>query len=101
MEKRELPDEEMTVDLELDTGTVTCEIITIFTVAGKDYIALLPKGHEEAPEGGVWFYGYSENPEDPNEEPELRYIDDEEEYEAVMDAFDEYLDECEFDEMQD
>ncbi len=101
MEKRETPDEEMTVELELDEGTVTCEVITIFSVGDKDYIALLPKGHEEDPEGGVWIYGYKENEEDPNEEPELIYIDDEAEYEAAADAFDEYLDECEFDEMQD
>ena len=54
MEKRETPDEEMTVDLELEEGTVTCEVITIFSVEDKDYIALLPKGHEEDPDGGVW-----------------------------------------------
>lgn len=47
----------------------------------------------------MWFYGYSENPDDPNEEPELTYIEDDEEYEAVADAFDEYLDSVEFDEL--
>lgn len=36
-------DEEMTVELELDDGkTVNCAIITILTVAQKDYIVLLP-----------------------------------------------------------
>ena len=77
---------------------VMCEVITILTVAGKDYIALLPKGQENKEEQDVWFYGYSENPDDPNEEPELIYIESDDEYEAVEDAFDEYLDECEFDE---
>ena len=38
-------------------------------------------------------------PFDPNEEPVLDYIDDDDEYEAVADAFDEYLDNCEFDEI--
>ena len=40
-------------------------------------------------------------PDDPNEEPVLDYIDDDDEYEKVSDAFDEYLDNCEFDEMTD
>ena len=52
-------------------------------------------------DGEVWFYGYSENPDDPNEEPELIYIEDDEEYEKVTDAFDEYLDNSEFDELID
>ena len=94
-------DEEMTVELDLDDGShVTCAIVTILTVSEKDYIALLPldeNGQNE--DGEVWFYGYSENPDDPNEEPELTYIEDDEEYEAVADAFDEYLDSVEFDEL--
>ena len=93
--------EEMTVDLELDDGSsVTCAVVTILTVAGKDYIALLPLDENgDNADGEVWFYRYSENPDDPNEEPELGYIDDDDEYEAVADAFDEYLDASEFDEL--
>ena len=34
-----------------------------------------------------------------NEEPELIYIEDDAEYEKVEEAFDEYLDNCEFDEL--
>ena len=94
-------DEEMTVDMDLEDGTtVTCSIVTILEVEGKDYIALLPlneKGENE--DGEVWFYRYSENPDDPNEEPELGYIDDDDEYEKVADAFDEFLDNAEFDEL--
>lgn len=95
--------EEMTVDLDLEDGTsVTCAVITILTVSGRDYIVLLPLDESgENTEGEVWFYRYSENPDDPNEEPELEYIDDDEEYEAVADAFDEYLDSEEFDELVD
>ncbi len=94
-------DEEMTVELELEDGTmVNCAIITILTVEEKDYIVLLPLDEEgNNDDGEVWFYRYSENPDDPNEEPELDYIDDDEEYEKVADAFDEYLDNCEFDEI--
>ena len=97
----EIPEEEMSVTLDLDDGTsVECTIITILEVDGKDYIALLPMVDEEDDlYGEVWFYGYNENPDDPNEEPELIHIDDDAEYEAVVDAFDEYLDTQEFDEI--
>lgn len=95
--------EEMTVDLDLDDGTtVTCAVVTILTVSGRDYIALLPLNENgDNVDGEVWFYRYSENPDDTNEEPELEYIDDDDEYEAVADAFDEYLDASEFDELVD
>ena len=93
--------EEMTVELELEDGTsVTCAVVTILTVSDRDYIALLPLNEAgDNTDGEVWFYRYSENPDDPNEEPDLGYIDDDEEYEAVTDAFDEYLDSAEFDEL--
>lgn len=93
--------EEMTVELELDDGTnVNCAIVTILTVNKQDYIVLLPLDEDgENSDGEVWFYRYRENPDDPNEEPELGYIDDDDEYEAVADAFDEYLDSEEFDEL--
>lgn len=95
--------EEMTVELDLEDGTkVTCAIVTILTVDRRDYIALLPLDENgENADGEVWFYHYHENPNDPNEEPELGYIEDDEEYEAVADAFDEYLDNAEFDELVD
>lgn len=101
--KNDFDDEEMTVELELEDGTVVnCAIITILSVENKDYIALLPLNEAgENEDGEVWFYGYSENPDDSNEEPELIFIEDDEEYEKVADAFDEYLDNCEFDEIID
>ena len=96
-------DEEMTVTMELEDGeSVTCAIITILTVNEKDYIILLPldeKGENE--DGEVWIYGYKEDESDPNAEPELFFIEDEDEYDAVSDAFDEYLDQVEFDELID
>lgn len=94
-------EEEMTVTLELDDGSsVVCSIVTILEVQGQDYIVLLPLDENgENEEGEVWFYRYSENPEDPNEEPELGYIEDDAEYELVADAFDEFLDTVEYDEV--
>ncbi|MGN0156652.1 MAG: DUF1292 domain-containing protein [Lachnospiraceae bacterium] len=98
--ENEFDDRDMTVDITLEDDTVvTCSIETILSVDDKDYIALHPiKGLSES-EDIIWFYGYSENPDDPNEEPVLRYIESDEEYEAVMDAFDEFLDNCEFEEL--
>lgn len=94
-------EEEMTVELELDDGSkVSCAVITILTVAKKDYIVLLPLDENgDNQDGEVWFYGYKENESNPNAEPELLYIEDDDEYEAVSDAFDEYLDSQEFDEL--
>ena len=93
--------EEMTVTLELDCGSVTCAIASIFSVKDKDYIALMPLDDDVQGDGTYWFYCYSENENDPNEEPKLRYIEDDEEYEIVEDAFDEILDNAEFDEIID
>ncbi|MBD5396407.1 MAG: DUF1292 domain-containing protein [Lachnospiraceae bacterium] len=94
-------DEEMTVTLDLEDGTsVICAIVTILTVSGQDYIVLLPLEEDgENHDGMVWFYRYHENEKDPNEEPELTYIEDDDEYDMVADAFDEYLDNVEFDEI--
>ena len=94
-------DEEMTVEITLENDeVVNCAVITILEVEGKDYIVLLPLDEDgNNDDGEVWFYRYSENPDDPNEEPVLEYIEDDDEYEAVAEAFDEYLDSCEFDEL--
>ena len=94
-------DEQMTVELELEDGSVVvCAIITILTVGEQDYIVLLPLDEDgENTDGEVWFYRYAEDENDPNAEPELTYIDDDEEYEMVAEAFDEYLDNSEFDEL--
>lgn len=93
--------EEMTVELDLDDGRhVSCSVVTILTVSNQDYIVLLPLNENGQNEDGeVWFYRYSENEKDPNEEPVLEYIENDDEYEAVADAFDEFLDNVEFDEM--
>ena len=99
--QHEIAEEEMTVTLDLEDGTsVTCAIVTILTVQSQDYIVLLPLEEDgENHDGNVWFYRYFENENDPNEEPVLEYIEDDEEYEIVADAFDEYLDNVEFDEI--
>jgi len=101
--EQEYDESDMTVDIELDDGTnVTCAIVTILTVSEKDYIVLLPLDEDgQSDDGEVWFYGYKEDENDPDAEPELIYIDDDDEYEAVADAFDEFLDNEEFELMKD
>ena len=92
---------EIVVDLDLDDGTsVTCDFVTILNVEGKSYIALTPRTEsDEDDEIDVWFYELIGDVEDLSKEPELVYIEDDETYEKVTDAFDEYLDTLEFNEM--
>ncbi len=90
-----------TLTLELDDGsTVECVVVTIFDVEDKQYIALLPmnaKGEieEDAP---VYLYRFNDLG---NDEVDLESIEDDEEFEKVSDAYDEILDEEEFDELFD
>ena len=92
-----IPEEVMTVTLTLDDDSVVeCEVITIYEAGGKDYIALLPlneKGESES--GDVYLYRYFEE----GGEPTLENIEDDDEYEIAADAFDEWMDEQEFEEM--
>jgi Protein of unknown function (DUF1292). len=94
-------EDDITVELELDDGTsVTCAILTILTVNEKDYIALTPMVDEEDESfGEVWFYEYVEDEANAEAEPELKYIEDDDVYDAVADAFEEFLDSTEYDEL--
>jgi uncharacterized protein YrzB (UPF0473 family) len=88
-----------TVTMTLEDGTeLCCDVIAIFEAAGRQYIALLPdkiiEGYEE---GEVFLYRYEELE---GEDVNLTPIDDEEEYDIVADAFDELLDEEEFNDMK-
>lgn len=90
-------DEELFVTLELDDDTeLECQVIMIFEVNDRDYIALLPTEGEEYENGEVYLYRYEE---DEDGEPSLDNIESEEEYEIVADAFDEILDDEEYDEI--
>ncbi|MCL2254174.1 MAG: DUF1292 domain-containing protein [Lachnospiraceae bacterium] len=94
--------DEMRVTLELDDGTTaTCAIVTIMTIENQDYIALLPLEEDGAAnkEGDVWFYRFTEDESDEDNDPILDFIEDDDEYERVSEAFDEFLDSMEFDEM--
>lgn len=96
-EKNLNEEEEMTVTLTLDDDTeVECVVLTIFTAGERDYIALLPMEGEDSEEGEVYLYRYSKT-EDGT--PVLDNIEDDDEYEIVADAFDEMLDDQEYDEL--
>lgn len=93
----EMEQEEMTVTLTLDDGNeLECVVLTIFDAGEREYIALLPVEGEEAEEGEVYLYRYSE---DKDGNPTLDNIEDDDEYEVIADAFDQLLDDQEFDEL--
>ena len=89
--------EEVTVTLTLDNDEeIECAVLTIYSVDDKEYIALLPLAEEgDNEDGEVYIYRYSEV----DGEPTLDNIEDDDEYEAAADAFDEWLDEQEFEDM--
>ena len=93
---REQQNEEITVTLTLDNDEVLeCAVLTIYEAGGRQYIALLPLDENGEEEGDVYIYRYIET--DP-ENPDLENIEDDDEYEIAADAFDEWLDEQEFEE---
>ena len=89
--------EEVTVTLTLDNDEeIECAVLTSYSVDDKEYIALLPLDEEgDNEDGEVYIYRYSEV----DGEPTLDNIEDDDEYEAAADAFDEWLDEQEFEDM--
>ncbi len=91
-------EETVTVTLTLDNDEVIeCAVLTIYSVDDKEYIALLPLNEDgQSEEGDVFIYRYVETEDG---EPTLDNIEDDDEYEAAADAFDEWLDEQEFDEL--
>lgn len=93
-------EENLTVTLTLDNDEVLeCAILTIFSAGDRQYIALLPlEDAEDTEEGDVFIYRFEE---DENGEPTLDNIEDDDEYELAADAFDEWLDEQDFEELED
>lgn len=92
------PEEEVvTVTLTLDNDEVVeCAVLTVYTAYDKEYIALLPLNEEgESEDGDVYLYRY----EEVDGEPTLSNIEDDDEYEVAADAFDEWMDEQEFEEL--
>ena len=75
------------ITLEFEDGTeVEAEIMGIFEVDGKEYIALIPDDDSD----DVYLYGYNEVSE---EEFELIDIEDDDEFDKVVKVFEELTDE--------
>ncbi len=64
-----------------DGEEVECEVLGVFEVGDKDYIALLPEGEDE----DIYLYGYEEYEDDTFE---LLDIEDDEEFARVSAEFD-------------
>ena len=84
--------DDIRVTLDTEEGEIVCRILTIFDVDEQNYIALMPldENDKDNAEGFVYLYRYFE---DENGLPSVKYIDDEDEYEAAADRYDELLDE--------
>ena len=91
-------EEESTVTLTLDDGTeLECAVVAIFPAGSNEYIALLPLEQDDEEEGEVFLYRFIQKE---NHEIDLINIESDEEYELVTDAFEELLDEEEFNDME-
>lgn len=81
-------DEILTLTIELEDGSSEeCEILKVLEINGKSYVALLPLEKEEYMVFGCVEHG---------EEVEIINIENEEEYENVVNAFEDYFDSDEF-----
>ena len=88
-DKKNVPveDEAEYITLEFDDGTeVEAEIMGIFDVEGKEYIALIPDDDTD----DVYLYGYKEVSE---EEFELIDIEDDAEFDKVVKEFEKLTEE--------
>lgn len=92
--------ESLTVTLTLDNDEeLECAVLTIYEVEGQEYIALLPLDEEGSNDDGqVFLYRFHEKD---SGEPELENIEDDDEYERAADKFDEWLDNQEFEDLDD
>jgi hypothetical protein len=77
-----------------DDSVIECVVLNIFSAGDREYIAVMPENDNE--EGLVYLYRYSETEDG---QPELTNIETDEEYEIAADAFDELLDEEEFEDL--
>ena len=89
-------EEQITVTLTMeDDEEIDCAVLTTYSANGREYIALLPLNEEgESEDGDVYLYRY-----EVDGEPTLGNIEDDDEYDIAADAFDEWMDEQEFEEL--
>ncbi len=94
LNEEEFEEEFDQVTLTLEDGSeMTCDVIAIFPCGERDYIALLP---ENDPDGDFLLYRFIDNGDG---NYDLDDIGDDEEFEAASEAFDELMDNEDYDEM--
>lgn len=88
--------ETLTVTLTLDNDEeLECAVLSIFEAEGREYIALLPLNEDgNSEDGQVYLYRFINNGEDA--EPDLENIEDDAEFDHVSEAFNEWMDEQDF-----
>ena len=88
--------ESLTVTLTLENDEeLECAVLTIFESDGREYIALLPLDENgDSDDGQVYLYRFIDNVED--EEPGLENILEDEEFERVSEAFNDWMEEQDF-----
>ncbi len=79
-----------------DDSELLCDIIAIYPCGDKQYIALVPADADE--DADVFLYRFEGDPDGDAEDLKLIDIESDEEFELASDAFDEFLDNQEFDE---
>ena len=84
--------DQVTLTLE-DGSEMTCDVIAIFPCGERDYIALLP---ENDPDGDFLLYRFIDNGDG---NYDLDDIGDDDEFDAASEAFDELMDNEDYDEM--
>lgn len=88
--------ESITVTLTLDNDEeLECDVLTIFQSDGKQYIALLPLNDEgENEDGQIYLYRLIDRGE--GEEPGLENIMEDEEFDRVSEAFNDWMEQQDF-----
>src|SRR5699024_1656561 len=96
-EKSMNENESITVILTLDNDEeLECAVLGIFEAGGREYIALLPM-EDDGEDSQVYLYRYIDNGEE--EEPRLENILDDDEFELASEAFNNWMDEQDFDDI--
>lgn len=88
--------ESLTVTLTLENDQeLECAVLTIFETDGSEYIALLPLDESgDNDDGQVYLYRFIDNGED--EEAGLENIIEDEEFDRVCEAFNDWMEEQDF-----
>ena len=82
----------MVIPVEMEDGTqIECEVLAIFPVEGKQYIALIDKDNDDS---DIWLYRFVPGGD---EDFNIEDIEDDKEFELVEDAFNKMVESAEID----